>query len=261
MSSRVSLSEFSMCFVEYFQRTEHMHSLSVSPVTIEGIEEIVQFYDEAFKSLRWFGTQMGSKTLENFFCESLLRQDMLWLKLVSGNDTVGFSALVEDGEFLYSDETLISTAFQGRGIGTIYFRVLCDVAKQLQKPIYGDIVYSKSSRVIARVFVDEFGLVPIGLVLTRTRQQLPLAMVRIATQQSLQDLSVYERTRSISDAIYRANSELRGGSKKCVGFNHDTNVPMLLDDPELIYCLLAQSDQTNVGPVACLLELVKLQIP
>ena len=260
MISREYLSDFALHFAEHLQNNKHSKSLSVSSVKTDDLPEIVHFYDEAFKSNRWFGTQLGSKSLWSFFSDALMAPDILWLKLSSGDETIGFSALIEDGDFLYSDETLISNAFQGRGIGTIYFRGLCHVAQQRQKPIYGDIVYSKHSRVIARVFADEFGLVPIGFVLTWTRQQSPLAMVRIATQKSLQNLNRHEQIRFISDAIYKKNDELRGCSKKCVGFNYDTNTPILLDDQELIHYLLATNDETEVRPVACLLELIKLQI-
>ncbi len=255
------LSEFALRFEEYFHNRRNSKSLSIAPVTAGGLSEIVSFYDEAFKANRWFGTQLGAKSLWDFFSDGLKAPEIRWLKLISGGETAGFSALVEDGNFIYSDETLISNAFQGCGIGTLYFRALCKVAQQQQKPIYGDIVYSRHSRVIARVFAGEFGLVPIGFVLIWTRRQLPLAMVRIATQETLQDLSGYEQVRLISDAIYKTNDELRGSSRRCVGFNCDTNTPMLLDDPKLISCLLEKSDQTEVRSVAALLELIKLQMP
>jgi predicted GNAT superfamily acetyltransferase len=261
MNSSRCLSEFAFHFAEYFKSNKNSQSLSVSTVEGDDLPEIVSFYDEAFKNNRWFGTQMGSKSLWVFFSDALMTPEILWLKLTSGDETVGFSALIEDGDFLYSDETLISTACQGRGIGTIYFRGLCNVARQQEKPIYGDIIYSKHSRVIARVFAAEFGLVPIGFVLSPTSRQSPLVMVRIATQKSLQNFNKYEQVRVISDAIYKKNAELKGSSKKCVGFNHDTNTPMLLDDQESVSYLLRQNDQTEVRPVACLLELIKLQIP
>lgn len=260
MLSKGFLSDFALRFEEYVNNKLNLDSLSLSPVDIDDMTEIVNFYSEAFIKHRWFGTRAGSRSLQSFFSDSLTSPGILWLKLESGGATAGFSALIEDGDFLYSDETLISDAFQGRGIGTIYFRALCAVARQQQKPIYGDIVYSKHSRVIARVFAHEFGLVPIGFVLTRTRQNSPLVMVRIATQKSLQHLSQCEQTRLISDAIHEKNNELRTSSTKCVGFNHDTNVPILIDDQELMSYLLTQNDPTEVRPVACLLESIKLQI-
>lgn len=260
MKLKKCLSDFAIRFEEYSKNKKNSQSLLVSSVNTDDLPEIVRFYGEAFEANRWFGTRLGFRNLWSFFSDALMSPEMLWLKLTSGGETAGFSALIEDGDFLYSDETLISTAFQGRGIGTIYFRALCNVARQQQKPIYGDIVFSKHSRVIARVFADEFGLVPIGFVLTRTRQQSPLAMVRIATQKSLQGLNRYEQLRLISDAIREKNDELRDSSKMCVGFNHDTNTPILLDDRECISYLLAQNDKTEVRSVACLLELLKLQI-
>jgi predicted GNAT superfamily acetyltransferase len=261
MTSIKSLSSFAINFEHYFHDNKNNLPLAVSPVEIEGLPEIVKFYEEAYKSNRWFGTQMGSRNIRNFFSDALMAPKILWLKLTSDGQTAGFSALFEDGDFLYSDETLISPAFQGRGIATIYFRALCEVAQQQQKSIYGDIIYSKHTRVITRIFADEFGLVPIGFVLARIKQQSPLVMVRVATQKSLQDLNRYDQVRLISDAIYKNNNELKGSSQKCIGFNHDTNTPMLLDDQEVISYLLTQSDQTEVRPVACLLELIKLQLP
>lgn len=260
MISRICLSKFALQFDEYLQNEKNNLPLSVFQVTPDGLPEIVNFYDEAFKTNRWFGTQMGSKSLWSFFSDALMEPKILWLKLTSGDETVGFSALIEDGGFIYSDETLISPAFQGRGIATMYFRALCNVAQQQQISIYGDILYSKHSRVIARIFTDEFGFVPIGFTLTRTKQQSPLAMVRIATQKSLHGLNRYEQIRSISDAIYKQNNDLRGMTKKCIGFNHATNMPMFLDDQEFISYLLEQHDQTEVKAVSCLLELIKLQI-
>ena len=254
------LSDFVLRFEEHLKNKKEFQPLAVSVVNSDDLPEIVSFYGKAFEANQWFGTRLRSKSLWSFFSDTLVAPEILWLKLILGGETVGFSALIEDGGFLYSDETLISTAFQGRGIGTIYFRALCDVAQQQQKPIYGDIVYSKHSRIIARVFADEFGLVPIGFVVTRTRQQSPLAMVRIATQKSLRDSNRYEQVRSISDAIYKKNYELIGSSKKCVGFNIETNTPMLLDDKELISYLLNKNDQTEVVSISCLLELIKLQI-
>lgn len=256
----MSLSEFALRFIENLEYNKNAQSLRLSVVNIEDFPEIVAFYSKALETNTWFGTRMHSKKLQSFFSDALMASEMLWLKLTLGGETVGFSALIQDGDFLCSDETLISTAFQGRGIGTIYFRALCYVARQLQKPIYGDIVYSKHNRIIARVFADEFGLVPIGFVLTRTRQRSPLVMVRIATQESLRDLSRYEQMRLISDAIYKENVRLKGSSKTCVGFNNDTNTPMFLDDQEMISCLLTHKDKTEIRSVSCLLECLKLQV-
>lgn len=261
MSSKICITEFASLFERHFKHNNNSRSLAVSSVHIDDIEKVVNFYDAAFRSNRWFGTQLGSKSLHRFFEEALIAPDMTWLKLSINGSVVGFSALIEDGDFIYSDETLISDAFQGRGIATIYFRALCHVARQHQKPIYGDIIYSRHSRVIARVFASEFGLVPIGFVLTRTKQSSPLVMVRIATQRTLQNLSTYEKLRLIADAAFKKNDELGDSQRKCVGFNYDTNTHLFLDDQELIRHLLDQNDQTEIGSIACLLELIKIQLP